>query len=427
MKTPQGRAENDRVPTPRERGVLRRLAAEIAGLAQHPREAEKERLWRALNGLRPERPMLYIHHVPWGEFEDGLPELRCESAHPGCRAIETEMRRRLFAARRLPGDAMVDGTWRVPMAIEGLSADYGVPQVNEARIGIAQAFTPVIRDEKDIEKIRMPEVWHDADETARRLAFAENLFGDILPVRACGVREHFFKGWDHLVRRTGVQNALADMALRPGFIHALIGRMTDVALARMDQLEAAGLLDAPHPCPWLPPGPAGPCDELPRPDADPPRYRTLDQWGGASPQIFGEVSPGMHVEFGLRYENRVMARCGLNYYGCCEPLHHKMDILAEVPRLRKVSISPWCNVAKAATAARRIYVFSHKPSPAVFARERFDLVEAEADLRRRLRDSGPMPCQFTMKDISTVGGDIRRLISWAEMARRFVNEARPGR
>ena len=53
MKTPEVQAESDRVPAPRERGVLRRLAAEIAWLAQHPREAEKERLWRALNGLQP--------------------------------------------------------------------------------------------------------------------------------------------------------------------------------------------------------------------------------------------------------------------------------------------------------------------------------------------------------------------------------------
>jgi hypothetical protein len=44
----------------------------------------------------------------------------------------------------------------------------------------------------------------------------------------------------------------------------------------------------------------------------------------------------------------VFSGCGLNYYGCCEPLHNKMDILAKVPRLRKISISPWCDVARAA-------------------------------------------------------------------------------
>jgi len=69
-------------------------------------------------------------------------------------------------------------------------------------------------------------------------------------------------------------------------------------------------------------------------------------------QIFGEVSPAMHEEFALKYETEVMARCGLNYYGCCEPLHNKMHILAKAPRLRKVSISPWCDVEKAEPVRR---------------------------------------------------------------------------
>ena len=406
----------------RDRDILRRLAEQLAALSRHPREAEKIRLWRALNDLRPERPLLYVAQIPWDEFEQAVDELPPQCAVPDCRVIEAEMRRRLFTAGRLPCDIVVEDVWWAPKVIEG--ADCGVPQVLASRIGMAQAFRPVIRGEADIGKIRWPEVRHNAEETARRVDFAEGLFGDILPVRACGVRHLFYKGWDWIVRRTGVTEALTDMVERPEYIHALIGRLTEVTLARMDQLESAGLLDAPHPCPWLPPGPAGYTDELPQAEADPAHYRPSDLWGGASPQIFGAVSPEMHLEFGLRYENRVMSRCGLNYYGCCEPLHNKMEILAQVPRLRKVSISPWCDVAKAAANARQRYVFSHKPNPAVFAWDRFDLQAAEADLRNRLRESGSMPCEFVMKDISTVRGDVRRLIAWCEMAWRFVNDAK---
>lgn len=75
-------------------------------------------------------------------------------------------------------------------------------------------------------------------------------------------------------------------------------------------------------------GAASYTDELPQPDFDPAHVRTIDPWGGATPQIFSDVSADMHDEFALRYEIEIMSRCGLNYYGCCEPLHNKMHILA---------------------------------------------------------------------------------------------------
>ena len=130
----------------------------------------------------------------------------------------------------------------------------------------------------------------------------------------------------------------------------------------------------------------------------------------------------MHEEFALQYEIEVMSRFGLNYYGCCEPLHNKMHLMAKVPRLRKISISPWCDVAKAAAQAQGRYVFSHKPNPACFAGDRFDLPRAEQEVRSRLKQSGGMPCEIIMKDISTVRGDVQRLIDWCQMAYRIVKQ-----
>jgi hypothetical protein len=47
-------------------------------------------------------------------------------------------------------------------------------------------------------------------------------------------------------------------------------------------------------------------------------------WGSSTAQIFGSVSPAMHERFGLEFEKKWMARFGLNYYGCCEPLHARI-------------------------------------------------------------------------------------------------------
>ena len=66
----------------------------------------------------------------------------------------------------------------------------------------------------------------------------------------------------------------------------------------------------------------------------------------------------MHKEFGLNYGIKWLSRFGLAYYGCCEPLHNKMEILAKIPNLRKISISPWANIDEASEKMRGKYVIS---------------------------------------------------------------------
>ncbi|MCF7853813.1 MAG: hypothetical protein K9N51_03365 [Candidatus Pacebacteria bacterium] len=417
------------VPT-KDRDVLRRLASDIAGIAQLPEQEEKIEGWTRINGLKPHRPMVWITEIPWGEFEHKIPELRTVCEDERCRGVEQHFRRTLFTARHLPCHAVVHDVFWVPKVIHG--SDFGVI-VEEEKLAQnggtyiqSHHYKPAIKDFPDIDKIKMPDVRYDEEETQQNLSFFRQLFGDILAVKPSGPRQHFFPAWDRLVVWTGVTEALMDLVARPDFIHAIMRRMTDSFLARMDQYEKQGLLDYPHPLARVGSGAAGYTDELPQPDVDPAHIRTIDQWGGATPQIFSDVSPDMHEEFALKYENEVMARCGLNYYGCCEPLHNKMHILARVPRLRKISISPWCDVAKAVENATRNYVFSHKPNPAILAEDTFNAERAERDIRERIAKSREMPCEFILKDISTVRGDVTRVIAWCEIASRVARETAPG-
>jgi len=142
----------------------------------------------------------------------------------------------------------------------------------------------------------------------------------------------------------------------------------------------------------------------------------VDQWGCATAQIFSTVSPEMHEEFALQYERRWLNKFGLNYYGCCEPLHDKLDVLRSVPNLRKVSMSPWADVEKSVPKVAGRYVFSHKPSPAVFAVDVYNPEQARRNLTDVLEKTDGCVVEIIMKDISTVRGDPRRLWQWAEMA-----------
>lgn len=405
--------------------ILRRLAGRVADIAQLPIQAERRRQWMDHNALRPGRPMVYmaIHEMPWGELAEVVDEVRCRCQDPQLRTVEADLRQRLFVAEHLHTDHVVDDVFWVEKRIEG--DGYGL-EVREQTLDQGASayrshhYEPVLREPEDVDKIAFPEVHYDRAGTESLAQRLEGIFGDLLPVRICGKRSHTFNSWDTIVTWTGVQEVLMDLVLRPEYCHAIVRRLTDATLARMDQMEAAGLLDAPNPKHTVGSGCAGHSDELGLDHVDGQPWRYGELWGSATSQIFGEVSPEMHAEFAIDYENETLQRCGLVYYGCCEPLHNKMAELDRITNLRKVSISPWCDTEQAVANATRRYVFSHKPNPAVFAGETYDAVAAEAEVRHRLEYSDGMNCEIIAKDISTARHDPQRLIDWTAMAMRLA-------
>ena len=50
--------------SPKDRSLVRSLAAEVAQIAALPVQRETIDLWKALNGLKPVRPMVSIDQIP---------------------------------------------------------------------------------------------------------------------------------------------------------------------------------------------------------------------------------------------------------------------------------------------------------------------------------------------------------------------------
>jgi hypothetical protein len=140
-------------------------------------------------------------------------------------------------------------------------------------------------------------------------------------------------------------------------------------------------------------------------------------WGRTMSQIFSAVSPAMHEEFALQYECRYLSRFGLTYYGCCEPLDKKVDILRNnVPNLRKISMSPWIDLDLAAENVDTDFVFSFKPNPAVLAVDQWDPAFVRKDMAATLERLEGLHVELVMKDISTVRYEPQRLWEWARIA-----------
>lgn len=404
-----------------DRDTLRRLAEAVARVAADPLQAEHERAWRALNGRCPgARPLVWINEIPWGEMAYG-DELTLRCTEPACRAIEERFRRTLYQWRHLRGHMIVEAVYDCPMVIRDSGfgiRQQGVTQATGLTGSIfSQEFEPQIASLADIEKIQRPEIMVDHDASARLLEQAEGLFGGILAVRQRGVAHQWFTLWDNLIRWYGVEAAFVDMIDRPELVHAALSRLLDAFLFRLDEYERLGVLSPTNGPMRVGSGGYACTAELPEAGGLPGSVTPAQQWGCGNAQILSGVSPAMHDEFSLRYERQWLGRFGMTYYGCCEALHQKMDILASVPNLRKVSVSPWADLATMVERGGGRYVLSYKPNPAVFVdpggwheeRVRQDL-EAVLDRARGCW------LEIIMKDISTVAGQPQRLWSWAALA-----------
>jgi hypothetical protein len=265
-----------------------------------------------------------------------------------------------------------------------------------------------------LEKIHTPRISHDETETARRLAAAHEVFDGLLEVRPWGA-DPYLSLWDPISTWMGVQNALYALIEKPDYMHRLVGRMTDGYMAMLDQLEEQGLLCGQQSLIHCTGAYTG---ELPAPGYNPDKPRTKDLWMFGLAQMFVSVSPQMFKDFEVDYASRICARFGLVYYGCCDPLDGKMNEVRMIPKVRKISMSPWVNEERGASEIGRGYVYSRKPNPAFLAESSFEPERVRQDLlkTRRACEKHGCPLEIILKDISTVVYQPDRLSEWAKVA-----------
>jgi len=405
----------------KDKHILQELAKQIAEIAALPIQQETISLWKALNGLKPKRPMVMIDQVCWNEMNVD-DELTLRTQDTFCRDRERDLRRILYAWNHMRADMVVEPVVTVPKAIVGTG--FGI-EIEEERLLtdsendiMSHEYRDQLKTDDDLKKIRMPDARLDESETARRENMAHEIFDGILGVEMQGIAT-MFNVWDWIVQWRGAENVLVDMVDRPEFMHRLMSRVTDAWLALLDQAETRGLL-AHHLSRVHCTG--AHTDELPAPGFDPEKPRAKDVWTCGMAQIFGSVSPAVHQEFEIDYAVKWYSRFGLVYYGCCEPLHARLDMVKKIPHLRKISMSPWVDVEKGAEGIGRDFVFSRKPSPAFLSFDTWDPLAVEKDLRavKEICGSHGCPVEFILKDISTVRYQPQKLWEWSDIAMRVV-------
>lgn len=405
----------------KDRAIIRQLAAETAEIAALPIQEEKRRLWRLLNGLRPERPMVSIDQVCWNEMNvnDEL-TLVCED--PECRAYEGWLRRQLYQWRHFPVDMVVEPFVRIHKAISNTGFGVGVREriavTDPTSAVVGHAFDNQFETDADLDKIQTPVVTHDAAETARRLEVGHDLFDGTLEVIEEGY-DPYLSVWDPISTWMSVEDALYAIVDRPQYMLELGRRMVNGYLSMLDQLEQGGLL-CHHQS--LIHCTGAYTDELPAPGFDPARPRTKDIWMFGLAQMLSTVSPEMFEQFEIDLCMPIFERFGLVYYGCCDPLDRKIAQVRKIPNVRKISMSPWADEERGASEIRADFVYSRKPNPAFLAWPVFDERTAREHIQASVDtcERHGCPLELIFKDISTVAYEPQRLWRWAEVTMEVV-------
>ena len=404
-----------------ERQILRSLAQEYVRISQQDRFIDNRELHRAVNDLKQIRPVVLIEELPWNEMNIN-DELTLQCLDPVLRAVEWQFRTTIYRAKHFPADMLVPSYVPVQKVIHstgiGLSVSENTLATNENNSICSHEYQDQLSTEADLEKIHNPVISYDREATLEKYQRIGDCIGDILPIRLKGAEFAVSATWDQIAQFRGVTNLLMDLAMRPEFMHATTRKIHDVNWSTIQQYEALGLFDhdptSLHCTPIL-------TSDLPKTDLD-GTVKLKNIWGRAVAQIFTSVSKEMHQEYDIEYIKPILQQCGLVYYGCCEPLDKKMDIVETIPNLRKVSITPWADVNVAADAIGKKYVLSSKPNPAAVAVSQLD----PANLRKELStildacDRNGCACDIVLKDISTCCGRPQNIFEWERIAMEMV-------
>ncbi|MCC7354043.1 MAG: hypothetical protein IT330_09820 [Anaerolineae bacterium] len=410
----QGVVVRDATISAEDRAVLRRLASQVAELAARPIEQEKRGLWYQHNALGPTRPVIFCDpENGWNEIirpED----LACQGEL--ARQWEMTLRKEVHWSTEMRDDRVIEPYFNVPHVYT--ESDWGMHETKiGGQDGGAYRWDPPLKDyRRDFSRLHFPQIVVDDAATTRIVNLAEETLGDLLTVRLKTAWWWTLGMTWTLINLRGMTQVMYDMTDHPQELHRLMSFLRDGHMAKLDFLQKNGLLSLNNDGTYVGSGGFGWSRERPRRDF-PGQVRTCDMWGFAESQETVIVSPQMFAEFIFPYQVPIMARFGLNCYGCCEPLDKRWHIVEQMPYLRRVSMSPWTNIPAMAERIGARFIFSMKPSPMDLSGDSFDEEKIRANLRAALRATRDCRVEVIMKDNHTIHNDPRRVVRWVQIAR----------
>lgn len=407
--------------TEKEKNYLRDLAKRQQEIAALPIMKERENLWYAHNSLQGDRPVIVMEEDTF--LPCILPERVCET--PLAREMETALQKTIKSYELIDDDKVVPDYYTVYDAVSLRPHNLELKKIY-ASDGLGFHIEPVFDNlEEGLPLMEDSVFLYDREKTAEMAESAQEIFGDILPIRRKNQINHWEMGiTQRIVNLMGMENMYCSMMEEPDAFHQFMERITDDMIRLLRWEEDKGLLYLNHENDYMGSGSFCFTKELPGPGYD-GKVKSRDTWGHLNSQESIGVSPDMFREFIYPSYERLAQEFGLLYYGCCEPVDRYWEsCLSRIPNLRKISISPWCNEEYMGERLREGQViYSRKPSPNYLGvRAEFDKDAFEKHIRQTLLSAKGCKLEFIFRDIYDLHGNLEKLKQAVQMTRNLSEE-----
>jgi hypothetical protein len=400
-------------------------------LASQPVMNERKKLWKAVHDLKSERPVILVETSPIEGYVSPS-ELRCSDTF--LRAVEKNMVDNVRHAEEVGDDIVFEPYYRIGWQLD--ISDFGVPvemkpaTTAQGEQSLGYSFNFPIKKPEDIKKLKKRTFAVDREKTMKSKEMLEDLMGDMLPVKVAnydpfagelGNNEWtgmFFFGLTWQVYRfIGNDGLLYWLYDAPDTIHWLMEFMYDDRVELFEFLEREKLIEVNTDSQMAGPRSYGYVSDLPPPDYE-GEVTLKHLWGWAESQEATIISPKMYKEFVLPYLAQLSSRFGLVYYGCCEPVDDRLELIMEaIPNLRSVSVSGWADFEKVGEMLGKKYVYSRKPTPSYMSGAQPDWELMEEDMKKTYAATKDCNVEILVRDLYTIEGDRPRLRKWVDMTK----------
>ena len=298
---------------------------EIAMSDKHVRMRQR---FRDSNDLKIVRPPVIIEEIPWhGMNFEG--ELDCFCEDGSLRGMEYGLRVALFRDKDFKCDNFIEPYWVVGKSYSNTGDGFSIREerlaVDMANSVVSHHYHDIFEDESALELYHDPVITPHPENDKANVARIEEILDGAMPVQLHG-HGIYHSPWDRISMLRGVEPILIDIYERPEYLYEIMKLFTRSMMLEMDQMEAYGLYD-----PRTLSLHCTPASVTPPTEPDPDHYTCKDIWFRTMAQMFSTVSPDMHDEFDIQYSIPLASRCAYTYYGCCEPLHDRIDKLKQYP------------------------------------------------------------------------------------------------
>jgi hypothetical protein len=417
----------------KERVYLRNLAEKQAEYAALPVMAERKKMWYALNDARPgAQPPVIIE--TWTFDRDFMPESLYRCTTPAGRSIESQLLRNIRNHELINDDKVIPDTFDISWFVD--YDEFGV-KIETERVEDAQGIEtgyrylhPIKDLERDLATLKPATFQVDRQMTLDWQAFLSDLFSDLLPVVIRTGTYGSTMLTNRVVELMGMEAFFTAMYDQPDAVHRLMAYLRDNALSMMRWAESDSLLrlnngnqdsfgSSYNFTTLLPHDTRGGVETY----SDNGAVHLSDMWGCTNSQETVGVSPRMFREFCFPYYRDVCEPMGLLYYGCCEPAHPFWNEISQLPHLKKVSISRWCDQNFMGEALRGSeIVYSRKPDPNYLSvDDRLDEQAWATHIHETLSATRGVFVEFIIRDVYTVHGNLNNARRAVDIARGEIN------